>query len=163
MHLLNHNKKYSDGNNTSVLNIFAICVYIFKIYHFSADGNPCRLCLSYLRRNAVQDYIALWVFHRQMCCLFNSLFSAKLWLVNPAMTGGFPSQRANNAESVPMSWQWHVLMDSKEIVHTESQMNVHNMINYSIQIDAVFRTYFRNLCVIFKPFHALSLSHEKFC
>ena len=57
--------------------------------------------------------------HRRIDCLFNLMFScrskktSKLRITgpcegNPPMTGGFPSQRANNAENVSIWWRHHV-------------------------------------------------------
>ena len=60
--------------------------------------------------------------HRQFDCLFNNLLkltkeekktskpcSPGICSGNPPVIGGFPSQRASDAESVSMSWRHHVV------------------------------------------------------
>ena len=37
---------------------------------------------------------------------------------NPAETGGFPSQRASNAKSVPMSWCLHDFSNTEYLTHS---------------------------------------------
>ena len=60
----------------------------------------------------------IYLSHRRLGCLLNSLFrrrskkTSKLRVTglcegNPPVTGGFPSQRASNAENVSICWRHH--------------------------------------------------------
>ena len=73
---------------------------------------PCTLEWRHNERNGVSN-------HRHLDCLFSLLFrrpSKKtpkprvtgLYEGNPPVTGGFPSQRASDAENVSIWWRHHV-------------------------------------------------------
>ena len=92
-----------------------IHIYLNKGYQTTANHDKAQTTWASQSRHNERDGISN---HLHLECLFNRLFrcrsnkTSKLCVTglcegNPPVTGGFPSQRASNAENVSIWWRHH--------------------------------------------------------
>ena len=101
--------------------------------HLHRLNNICITCYNFINTSRINKGVKCWwneswhnsLYGDIMCViesqitfkLLNILFMLptmksspllSLWYENPFMTGGFPSQRAGNSESISISWRHHI-------------------------------------------------------
>ena len=127
------------------LNFIEICCRSFNYQYTnngSGNGSRSTWCPAALRWTKLGDITSQWRLnerhcvsnHRRLGCLLNRLFrrtskkTSKLCVAglcegNPPVTGGFPSQRASNAENVSIWWCHH----KKNVANTRDEYTEINL------------------------------------